>query len=180
MKLSYSPRWMLALAWIIPSALAAQSHGLEPKERVRIQYAGLDGSHVVEGRIGSATKDSVVVKPRDIGARTIAWADVELVSVRRPDPPRRNAMAVLGGMAGALVGGFASVGRAESMAVGNRPIEQTVFFGVAGGVAIGAVAGVGLSYLVRTRSWHTMRVHPVVSSRRGGVGMSFAVPLGRP
>jgi hypothetical protein len=177
---------LLAVALGVPAALAAQSHGLWLNDRVRIQYAGLDGSHVVEGKVRSLTEDTLAVKTADASTRRIAWTDVERASRWGADAPRRDAIVVLGGSIGAVIGGFFAASQSESGSSGGQLQAKTIVVRGAEGFVVGALVGVGASYLVRTHSWHSIRIPRAVAIHLGPrargarwrMGLSLSVPVG--
>lgn len=178
MTLPHALRWMLALVWVTPTALAAQSHGLAPNQRVRIRYHRFGGSYEVEARVRSLTDDSVGLTLPDASLRTIAWSNVDGASVWDVGPPRRYSIGLVGGLGGALLGGFAELGGSGNSTLQSSVLAGKVVKGALLGAAAGVLVGVGVSYLTRPHLWRPVDIH--AGSGAGGppsVSISISLPV---
>lgn len=174
-------RWMPALGMLTlgmmgPGALGAQTtHNLTMHERVRVLYSSGANGGSVEGDVSKLTQDSLGLAIQDDGTMTLAWDDIAAASVWRTQKPKRYIGGMMGGVVGAMIGGFVAVNRDQSQPVGGSLSVWTVGKGAAVGGVAGILVGVGVSQLLKPHGWQRVNVHTQVAGPRPGMGLSVAV-----
>ena len=147
----------ILLSSIISRLVFAQGELLSNLERgakIRLTAATVPESERI-GRLGSVSADSIQCRPDSHPVtRSLSLKSVRAIEVSRETGTRRSDYAVVGAIAGAVIGYIASNHGGQGVGTGKTDASQNALVGGIAGVAIGGGLGWWYGSKKKVETWH--------------------------
>lgn len=184
----HAPTALFAAALVVSGLATATAQEVVPalvaQARVRVTAPGFRGQSIV-GRLVSLQADSVLLleegaaRPTALPMRDVRTLEVSR-GMRRQTTAGAVSGAVLGGIAGLVIGNAAADRCRRSATFLENLCDMDVGVGLFGGIGGGALVGGLVGSLVRVEQWQTVprvppSLHVMVSPGRVGVVLSLTL-----